>query len=144
MSKLLRSLQTQSQGTIAVVLIALSPHVHWREMSCAQLARAEALPDFDIDTVAIRDAEQALGAAHHGADALVHGIGKLDAGNDRRVRARNAPDTLGALGIEEPLAKASVPGRSWAGHRSVGDSETRRYGRDDRLCRSLERGRSNG
>jgi hypothetical protein len=75
-----------------------------------QFIRTEALPHFDIDAVAIRDAKQPLRAAHDGADALVLRVGKLDAGYSIRIGTGNTSDISGVLGITQALTKAAIPG----------------------------------
>nr|WP_063574294.1 hypothetical protein [Luteibacter rhizovicinus] len=73
-----------------------------------QFILAEALPHFDIDAVAIRDAKQPLRAAHDGADALVLRVGKLDAGYGIRIGTGNTSDISGVLRVEQALLKAAI------------------------------------
>jgi hypothetical protein len=77
-------------------------------MPSNQFVRAEALPHFDIDAVAIRDAKQPLRAAYDGADALVLRVGQLDAGYGTRIGTGNTPHISGVLGVEQALLKAAI------------------------------------
>jgi hypothetical protein len=112
-------------------------------MPSNQFIRAEALPHFDIDAVAIRDAKQPLRAAHDGADALVLRVGQLDAGYGTRIGTGNTSHISGVLGIIKVLTKAAIPGGGRYGDESAEDWSDER-GRSDRKWGCRRRGWSTG
>lgn len=96
----LSNLEAQPKRPVTVVFFLLYFHVDQRKMPRDQFVLAEVVRSFDINTVAIRNAKQALRLSHHRANPLVHGIGQVNAGNDRYVRSGYSMDVVGMLSVE--------------------------------------------
>lgn len=98
----------QPRWIVAAVFLVEIIHVPWRDMSLDQLLRRETAPRGDVLAVTAFDAKGALDRAHDRTDALLRGIGQVDARRKRLVRAGHATNAVGRPSMLQTLVETAI------------------------------------